>query len=273
MIKIEVLDDTRRHPELAEEISHILGKVAPIVQEVTGLPLPATVCYRLLSPKGWRQAFWRSGDHTLTQDMADLELTPKEIDAARMGVKVGRSLPFLIWPLVLANTQRAADGQRQTIIAPRAWRHAGLLANEPAIHQVVAHELVHHMQDEARSGAVWKTYFPGKRGMGPISRISIMTVVEGHADWVDRQVTTRLFGTPADHRQARKSWRYRLHDRPIIRRLGPSREAYEHGGVLLERAVEAHGSHTINRIWKDLSLLPTEEEIRDGDAWIDRIAV
>jgi len=269
-----VRDETGRNAELRDRILGILDTVAPHVAETTGLSLPAEVRYRLLTPKAWRKEFRQNYDRVLARDITELELTPAEIDGIRAELKVVGIVPILVWPLMLANTQRAADGQRETIIAPKTWRHAGLLADEPALHQVVAHELVHHLQAEARSGAVWKTFFPGKRGMGKIPPTSFAFVLEGHADWTDRQVTTRLFGTPADHRQAPKSRRYRLHDGlPGIRRLGPSREAYEHGGVLLERAVEAHGSHTINRIWKDLSLLPTEEEIRDGDSWIARIAV
>ena len=269
-----VLDETRRNADLRDRILGILDTVAPHVAETTGLPLPAEVRYRLLTPKAWREEHRKNYDRVLARDITDLELTPAEIDGTRAELKVAGIFPILVWPLMLANTHRAADGQRETIIAPKTWRHAGLLANEPALYQVVAHELVHHLQAEARRGVIWKTFFPDKRGMGDIPRSSFTFVLEGHADWTDRQVTTRLFGTPADHRQAPKSWRYRLHNGlPGIRHLGPSREAYEQGAVLIAHAVDAHGTHGVNRIWKDVSLLPTTEEIADPGVWARRLSV
>jgi len=267
--RFTVLDETRRNADLRDQLLKVLGTVAPHVEETTGLPLPTGVRYRLLTPKAWREEYRLDLRRVLARDIADLELTQEEIDRTRTGLKIAGLFPVLVWPLMLANTHRAGDGRRETIIAPKAWRHAGLLADEPALHQVIAHELVHHLQAEARSGEVWKTFFPGKRGIGEVPRRSPSFVLEGHATWADRQITTHLFGTPADHRQTRKSWRYRLHNSlPGIHRLGPSREAYEQGAVLIARAVEAHGTHVVNRVWKDVSLLPDAEEMADPDVWV-----
>ncbi|WP_328937438.1 zinc-dependent metalloprotease [Streptomyces tauricus] len=272
MTVFEVVDETRRHAELRDRIREILHTVAPHAADTTGLPLPAQVRYRLLTPKAWREETRLNTQHILARDIADLDLTPPEIKATRAVIKVAGVGPTLVWPLVLGSTQRAADGQRETIITPKALRHAGLLADDPALHQMVAHELVHHLQAEARSGAVWKTFFPGKRDLGNIPRESFTLVLEGHATWADRQVTRHLFGTPADHRLARKSWRYQLHRSiPGIHHLGPDPEAYERGAALIERLMESHGTHGINRIWKDASLLPTTKEIADPDAWGHRL--
>jgi hypothetical protein len=200
----------------------------------------------------------------------DLDLTPAQISSVRIGLKIAAFPPVLVWPLVPAATQEAADAQWETVIAPKALRHCGVLADEPSLHQVVAHELVHQMQAEAQSGTVWDSFFPHKRGiLAP--RRSVSTVLEGHATWADQQVTTQLLGMPADHHQAPKSWRYRLHNRDSIRRLGPSREAYEQGSRFIAQAVAEHGTGLVNQVWKDPTLLPTEEEIGDPSAWIHRI--
>lgn len=267
--RFTVLDTTQGHDDLAVQISTILHEVAPTVNEITGLPLPAEVRYRLLTPRDWRNEFRQNQHRILVRDIADLELEQKEIDAARRVVKAMGFIPVLTWPLMPATTHAGADGKRETIIAPKTLHHSGVLADEPALYQVIAHELVHHLQAAARNGAVWKTFFPRKREMPPRSAAPFL---EGHADWADRQVTTRLFGTPADHRQARKSWRYRLHNAlPGIRRLGPSRAAYEQGSHLIAHAVDAHGTDLVNQVWKDVTFLPTEEEIADPGAWIRRL--
>jgi hypothetical protein len=266
-----VLDGTGRHSDLSERILGILHTVAPIVQSITSIPLPGEVRFRLLTAKAWRDAFRQNTHRILARDIADLpDLTPEELQQARAKVSASGVAAVLLWPLMLANTMEAADGHSETVIAPRALRHGGVLADEPCLHQVVAHELVHHLQAEARSGAVWRTLFPERRQIRPRGMV---TVVEGHAAWVDGQVTTRLFGEPADHRQARKSWRYRIHDRPFLRRGGPSREDYEGGSALIARAVEAHGVDLVNRVWKDGTLLPTTEEMAEPAAWIRRLAM
>jgi hypothetical protein len=110
---------------------------------------------------------------------------------------------------------------------------------------------------------------PQQRG---ITASGVTTVFEGHAAWADRQATTRLLGAPADHRTAPKSWRYRLHNAlPGIQRLGPSRTGYEQGSRLIAQAVAELGTGLVNQVWKDLTLLPAEEEITDPAAWIYRI--
>jgi hypothetical protein len=267
--RFTVLDETQRHPELAEQINQILHRVAPAVKEITDLPLPEEVLFRLLTPKAWRDETRKSHHRTLARDIADLELTSQEVDGVRIALKIMGFVPVLVWPLVLGSTLAAADGRRETIIAPRALHHGGLLVDEPALHQLVTHELVHQVQANGRSGAVWTTLFPQKRG---ITGRGASAVLEGHADWADRQVTTRQFGAPADHRQSPKSWRYRLHNAlPGIRRLGPSRAAYEQGARLIEQAVAASGTELVNQVWKDAAFLPTEEEIADPDAWVRRI--
>ena len=268
--RFTVLDDTQRHPDLAERIDQILRQVAPTVNEITGLPLPAKVRFRLLTPKAWREETRQHRMRILARDIADLELLPAEISAMRLALKLGSFVPVLLWPLVPATTQEAADARWETTTAPRALRHCGVLTDEHFLVQVVAHELVHHMQEEAAGGTVWASLFLPNRGV-LASPKSVSTIVEGHATWAEQQTLTRLFGTAADFREGPKSWRYRLHNRNIIRRLGPSREAYVQGSRLIAQAVAELGTGLVNQIWKDLSLLPTAKEITDPAAWIYRI--
>lgn len=272
MTRFTVLDDTLRHPELCERITTTLRLVAPHVAETTGLPLPPEVRFRLLTPAAWRAASRESRERVLQRDIVDLDLPPEKISAMRGALKVTGSFSALVWPLILGQTGKAADGQTQTILAPRALHHTGLLADDECMHQMLAHELVHHLQAEARSGTVWHTFFPAER---EISKEGVSVVLEGHASWADQQVTTRLYGRPVNHhQQAPRSWRYRLHaGLPGIRRLGPSRAAYEQGARLIGHATQAYGTDLINRVWKDTSLLPNAAEIADPDAWCRRIAV
>lgn len=177
----------------------------------------------------------------------------------------------LTWPLKLATSMEADGGAYETLMAPKALRHAGVLAHEPSLLQVVAHELVHHLQFAAADGTLWTTLFPHLRGIDPRS---VTTFREGHAAWTDRHITGRLFGAPVDHRRdGSKSWRYRLHNGlPGIRRLGPSLEAYDRGARFFADVTAATGTDVVNRVWKDATLQPAAGEFADADAWIGRVA-
>ncbi|MGW0827114.1 zinc-dependent metalloprotease [Streptomyces sp. NPDC002845] len=265
-----ILDDTRRHPELAARLFDILHAAAPMAEEITGLSLPPRVRFRLLAPKKWRRAQMRARQRILTRDIADLELTPDQFDPVRVALKATGVSDRLILPLMLATSMEADDGQYETIMNLLALRHAGILTHEPSLHQVSAHELIHHAQFAATGGTVWRTLFPQLRG---IDSGSVTTWREGHADWADRQITTRLFGAPVQHRtDAPKSWRYLLHNRlPGIRRLGPSPETYEQGSRFFSHVIAESGIDLTNRAWKDTELLPTTDEFANPDAWICRV--
>jgi len=265
-----VHNDTRHHDDLRERISDILHKVAPDVETATGLPLPTDVCFRLLTPKARRHAQVQNAQHILDRDTADLLLEPAHITAARISIKISRVTAALVDPLVLATSMEVDGGAYETLMAPISLRHAGVLAHEPSLLQVVAHELVHHLQFAAAGGTVWKSLFPEVRGIDPDSVIAFR---EGHAAWADRHITARLFGAPVDHRRdASKSWRYRLHNRlPGIGRLGPDRETYRPEFRFFADVSAATGTDVINKVWKDTTLQPTARELFDPEAWLGRV--
>ncbi|MGW0491133.1 zinc-dependent metalloprotease [Streptomyces olivaceus] len=275
MTRFTVLDDTRRHPDLAERITEILRKVAPLVEETTSLSLPPEVRFRLLTPKAWRQAEGEYRQRILARDIADpdLLLPSEQIAPVRLILKATKFMPALVWPLILGSTVVAFDGRSETLVVPKALRHCGLLAHEPSLYQVITHELTHHAQDAAcDDNPAWKTFFPHLRKIEPRS---ISPFVEGHAHWTDQQVTTLLYGEPVNHaQQAKRSLRARFHKRiPGIRDLGPSAAAYEQGARLVGHTVTTHGTELVNRVWKDTSLLPTPSEIAEPGDWSTRIAV
>ncbi|MER6531414.1 zinc-dependent metalloprotease [Streptomyces sp. NPDC001508] len=269
--RFTVLDDTRRHPDLAARITDILTMVASPIEEITGLTLPPTVRYRLTTPKAWRRETIDAKVRTLIQDTADLALTPEQTKPVALGLKLARIVPVLVWPLVNGATATAADGEQETRIAPRALHHGGLLADEPVLVQMIAHELVHHVQAAHNDTTAWQTLFPEHRAM-PHPRITSM-FLEGHARWTDQQITQHLYGAPVDDGQAPRSLRYRLHKHiPGIRHLGPSRAAYEEGARFFAYVAAHAGLDQINRVWKDTALLPTKDEFAHPQSWLDRTA-
>ena len=267
-----VRDETSR-PQLAEQITDILQQLAPIMVETTGLSLAPRVTYRLVTPKEWRAVQVRGLQRALACDMADLDLPPERLAQAHASIKKARVMMLKAWPLVMGSTGRTAGEQPETVIAPKALHHTGLLANDDVLAQMVVHELVHHAQQTAwdHHAARWSTLFPDLRGR---PHWAFSSLLEGHARWADQQVTRLAFGAPVDADRTRKSQslRYRLHARlPGIRNAGPSRAAYDAGAQFIEHIVAAGGTDLINRIWKDSDLVPTHSEITDAEAWLLRV--
>ncbi|WP_189858430.1 zinc-dependent metalloprotease [Streptomyces poonensis] len=268
-----VLDDTQRNSELKESIEQLLIIVAPHVRQLTGLPAPSNeVRFRLLEPKAWRHECGQHTRRVLDRDRAnlDLVLTPEQLEGADIAVKITGFLPAVIWPLFSALTVEAGDGGSETIIAPRALHHTGLVDEAPLLCQLVAHELTHHFQ--AVAGAPWRTLFPRERRICPRGAV---TLVKGHAHWVAQQVTCRVFGRPVDHHEhAHRSLRYQLAKGvchlPLF--AGVRHDAYLRGVAFVHHVVHERGTDPINRAWNDHTLLPTADEISDPGAWIRRTA-
>ncbi|CAM3291634.1 zinc-dependent metalloprotease [Stackebrandtia soli] len=104
---------------------------------------------------------------------------------------------------------------------------------------------------------------------------AIMTLLEGHADYVMDHVGERVIGDVAAIRHRfdrRRNAAGPLH-RVTKRLLGMDVKLaqYERGSGFVEAVVGAAGSDTFARVWEGPANLPTMEEIEDPDRWIARI--
>jgi len=101
-----------------------------------------------------------SQHHTLTRHLAGLELTSQETGPGRDGLNIMGIVLVLVGPLLLVSALSAAVGRPETITAPHARRHGGLLVDAVALHPSAARKPVHRIhataatmttQDRARS--------------------------------------------------------------------------------------------------------------------------
>lgn len=101
-----------------------------------------------------------SRHRALTSNLAGPPLASQETGPGRGGPSIMGIALALVGPLMLVSTLSAADGRRETIIAPHIPRHGGLLADEAALHPAAARASVHRIhataatitaQDRARS--------------------------------------------------------------------------------------------------------------------------
>ena len=104
---------------------------------------------------------------------------------------------------------------------------------------------------------------------------AVMSIVEGYSNYIMNSVGERLLPSYAtikeriDERSARRSPAEKLFIR--ITGLALKMEQYKLGESFINSVVAQRGVATANRVWEGPELLPTLEELRSPQAWIERV--
>ncbi len=105
---------------------------------------------------------------------------------------------------------------------------------------------------------------------------ALMTVLEGHGnvvmEWGAEEAETDL--DPSRVRKVLAARRTKAFDAAVRRAIGLSMKAeqYAVGEQWILDVAERHGRDAFARVWEGPDALPTEEELRDPDAWVARTA-
>jgi coenzyme F420 biosynthesis associated uncharacterized protein len=105
---------------------------------------------------------------------------------------------------------------------------------------------------------------------------SVMTLVEGHGDYVMDAVGPSVVPSVAEIRakfSARRGSGGRV-EQAIRRILGIDlkMKQYEQGSKFVAAVVQEAGMSTFNRVWTSPDTLPTSSEIADPGSWLERMA-
>lgn len=276
MTDVKVLHETGKHGYLHERVESILDEVVPVVRETTRLELPDVVVFRIVDGETWQT----DSESDLTGFVSRFRARRPRSHAPAIGlverVSLGRFrkvAPLLGGVLVMGATTAGPAEQSQTMLVPEALAHSGVLSSPYYLTQLVVHELVHHAQSLATCHReVWAAEKPAAL----LRAGAIKFVEEGHAYWADQEVTRRLFGEPKDIHTAPASIHSDVYQdamkNKIIARMRRGPDIYTEGRKIVTAAIEAVGPPLFNRVWTDLSLLPTKHELKHPDRWTERLA-
>ncbi|MDX3781376.1 hypothetical protein [Streptomyces europaeiscabiei] len=288
MTAIDVLNETRGHAGLAEEIEQILRDTASLIQEVTDLSCPSLV-FRLLTPRAWRAEIRAWAERSLEEDLAQARLTGPQADQVRGRLAAWASTALRLgWPMNPGLTITDHYGEPRTLITPQALHHTGVRYDRTALIRFVVHAGVHHAQIAASAGALPPP--PIRAGARVHDDSATRTLMEGHAAWAEQKVAGAFFGFCREHRsrEVPRSWRYRQHARLLpwlqhpadlpslmcARAADPTASARGDGVSFIQAAIEVAGSVVpFNRIWTNPSLAPTCREITNPEAWFSRVSI
>jgi coenzyme F420 biosynthesis associated uncharacterized protein len=104
---------------------------------------------------------------------------------------------------------------------------------------------------------------------------SVMTLVEGHGDYVMDAVGPAVVPSVEEIRakfNARRSTGNRV-EQAIRRILGIDLKMrqYQQGSAFVRAVVETAGMETFNRVWTSPETLPSRQELGDPVKWLERV--
>lgn len=290
MTEFYVRDETNSHEALATRILETAKTAAPLIEEVTGLPLP-TVCFRLMSPDAWVSTTTHSAYVELHN--AEQSGDPDRIEAARAFHTRLRRRMSAFWVLWRGQTlsYQEANGAytARYLTVPKALQRMGLLRAPLGLERHVIHECVHQAQIAASCGKVVPPSGDAARDPRELAC--------GHADWVANQIAHELWGGREPTGQLlRPGLRYRTAALLFhVQQVAVDRVAARHAGKPfvrpprpVHRVVPDHSATTHfvgatvarvgvtawnDRMWHDENAVPTPAELRNPSAWVDRMAL
>ncbi|MFD8339865.1 zinc-dependent metalloprotease [Streptomyces solisilvae] len=266
MTDIDVWDDTGTHASLAEQIHEVISHAAPLVEEVTGLRLPSTVTYRLMHMEPWGQELGRFYRRIAERDTAGMTLTPLEQRKMDAFSKSGKMQARWTGTLTDALTVTDSIGRPQTLIAPEALRHQGVLAVPEALSERVVRSLAQQAQ-LAEATVLPPPIWPLRGAWWT----RLESLVFGHANWVGNEVTPHLTGKPTTGLRLPKSRRYRVQFL-FAGLLAPGTSKRERQAERFIAHVLTHGTLGLfNRVWTDPERVPTLDEFAKPDTWLRRV--
>lgn len=297
-MRLSLVAESSAHPELRQMIEKAAETAAPHVEEITGLALPDTVTIRLTSRHGFVTDVMAEQRRALRRAIVELHLSVEESKGFQDLLTLREEDLWRRWMQVGASTIVELHGNREApliLLLPDALHHQG--AGEHEITLFVANELCHVAEHHAGDGLISRAHTmacPDRLGTVGYSHF----VASGHGLWCAQNVTERLFGAPVgrDFTGGRESEEYKRYVREELlpeqeRRArtapdplraawlpwlsetsAPPCEVYEVGRKWVTTVVGFDGGRDqLNRVWSDLSLLPTAAEVLDVVAWWNRV--
>lgn len=250
---------------LGERLEEIASETAPLVTAVTGLPLPDPIVIRTMTVRDWNAAHRRSSKRRLITEALELG-TPFRTKARmrRLARLVGMRL---LWPTTAGESVAFEPGHPEVVIVPEALQHAGRLDDDLVLCKVIAHEMTHLAQYAASGGEMWaaqESFFPDRRGT---AERHYHFLVEGHAYWADRQITTKLVGEPVSTDEPSPD----ASDRYLGLFKSPARmsvvELQRRATDSVAQIIDAEGLDAFNQVWLNPDLVPLKSETVTPELW------
>ncbi|MDQ0904481.1 hypothetical protein QFZ22_000466 [Streptomyces canus] len=262
-----------RFDPLAARLDALAVETLPLVEAVTGLPLPDPVVIRTMTVRDWKREHRRSAKRQLHSETVELDVPLKALRQAGIQSAGRQRFRKRFWPTIGGQAVLFEPGRPELVLLPKALRHGGRLDDTAFLYKALGHEMTHLAQYAASDGAIWAaqdTFYPAQRG---IADRDYGFLLEGHAYWADQQITTKILGAPVstDEASPHSSRRYRKLAASPHRHAAV--EQFRRACDTVSQIINSHGLDVFNQVWHRPDLVPTQKETSDDvAAWQARFS-
>lgn len=259
-----------RYRSVRERVEETAREVGPVVEQVTGLSLPPRPVLRLVTIAAYGAESLRHAQRRAEQDLHDSDLQGVDTASLHRWLAAQRRLSGVHWVASRAETVISPAGLPEVLLPPGGARRAGALGE--LLYETLAHELTHLAQWQASQrgdGQLFRLRGTGVPAAHGVADLALAAVMEGHAHWVQNQVTAKLLGHPP--RRDRTTWLYRHLRTKTAPVTAGMKQAATRGEEFVARVHHVTGGTAVlDRIWRTPTLAPTCQEITEPDAWLSR---
>ncbi|MEU7205509.1 hypothetical protein [Streptomyces sp. NPDC045470] len=280
-----------KYDDLGARIRTIAAEVAPVVEAVTGLPLPPRPLIRVVTPSALART-WLAHLHGLAHR--------ERIAVARVGFTIDAQ-QCAAWhtdyidaakDMVRRWADDAAHSMEDALMRPQVLMKAKVITHaqhdDDQLYRTVAHELTHLAQHRASQGLAWvaamtryaRTVKVPGHGFVPIAA---MKLIEGHAFWAEEEVNLKVLGRKVGWPQAEGTEIFRrAKDRHGVFRnrngeapsAAEAKAIYDECHRFVQKAIDRVGLDQFNGIWTSfVSKCPVEDEIVAPGIWQRRVGL
>ncbi|MEU7161151.1 hypothetical protein AB0A98_32740 [Streptomyces chrestomyceticus] len=272
-----------KYDNLGDRIRAIANEVAPVVEAVTGLPLPPRPLIRVVTVSALKKT-WLESLHAMMHrergalaqrgiSIGEREFATWRDDCAAQGEKVVRR-----WADDVAQSLEDAEMRPQVLVKAAVVFHAQ--HDDDQLYRTVTHELTHLTQHQASHGRAFdlgatpcrrRVNLPDGKGPAPIA---VQQLVEGHAMWAEAEVSLKVLGRTVGWSRAAGTGIYQRATARATssRTAAEAKNPYEQWHSCVRNTVDAVGLDRFNTMWPHLdTACPTEAELSDPDSWLRRV--
>ncbi|MFI6341210.1 hypothetical protein [Streptomyces sp. NPDC050535] len=257
---------------LVPRLEAAAAATVPLVGVITGLALPDEVVIRTMTVDSWLRAHQNRLVERLAEEVEQLGVPVELIPEAQLKQKAIIGAFQMCWPLMLGQAYDFTAGKPEVVILPDALKHAGVFDDDRVLCKALAHETTHLAQYAASDGQVWamrETFFPRLRDTADRA---YSLLLEGHAYWADREITTKIFDEPVttDETSPLASEHYR--ELAKMRDRSPQKAHFTQGVAEVAQIIDSMGLHAFNRVWTRPDLVPLTSETGVPGFWPRRFS-
>ncbi|MFE7116043.1 hypothetical protein ACFU99_11555 [Streptomyces sp. NPDC057654] len=256
-----------QHDDLAARLLDIAHQVAPLVEDVTRLPLPSSPLIRLITLKAGKTERETMASRAVTRDALLWKLDEETVQKCRTNRAIWAQAWEKLAVLIPMQYTESAAGRPAVLIHAESVYHAQY--DDDHLYTMMAGGFTALAQYQASYGHMFRLVYSPYSRHRPEDHPHLGSLTEGHGYWTSRQVTSSILGREVswgDEVEGTEHYREVL--RPVKERVAANQAECDKAAAFIEYVVGKIGIAQFNCVWKTAQF-PTPSHIESPDSYVD----